>query len=174
MRDVIDSIAGEYRRYRKLGAGTLEQLSGEQLSTCVSPESNSVATIVWHISGNLASRFTDFLTTDGEKPWRERDEEFGRRSVAPDEVHETWDRGWDVLMGALAELTDSDLARTVTIRGVELTVAEALHRSLAHTSYHVGQMTFLGKMLLGSDWDYLTIPPGGTASYNENPTHEKA
>ena len=174
MRDVIDSITGEYRRYRKLGTGTLEQLSGEQLSTCVSPEGNSVATIVWHISGNLASRFTDFLTTDGEKPWRERDEEFARRSVAPDEVHETWGRGWDVVVGALAELTDRDLARAVTIRGVELNVAEALHRSLAHTSYHVGQMTFLGKMLLGSDWDYLTIPPGGTASYNENPTHEKA
>lgn len=174
MRDVISSIEGEFRRYRKLGAGALEQLSGEQLCTSASPESNSVATIVWHITGNLISRFTDFLTTDGEKSWRERDDEFARRSVTPEEVHETWNRGWDLVTETLAHLTDADLTRTVTIRGIDFTVVEALQRSLGHTSYHVGQITFLGKMLLGSEWTYLTIPPGGTAAYNRDPTHEKA
>ena len=173
MREVIAAIEGEYRRYRRLGADTLDQLTAEQLCTRVSPESNSLATIVWHISGNLESRFTDFLTTDGEKPWRKREDEFARREATPPEIHDKWDRGWETLTTTLAGLTDADLQKSVTIRGVEFTVAEALLRSVAHASYHVGQMTFVGKMLRGEDWTYLSIPPGGTAAYNLDPTHEK-
>lgn len=174
MRDVLSAIEGEYRRYRKLGLDTIEQLNGGQLCTRVSAESLSIATIVWHISGNLASRFTDFLSTDGEKEWRERDDEFAVRTVPVDEVVTRWDGGWSILEATLAELTDGDLGRTITIRGVELTVGEALQRSLAHTAYHVGQMTFIGKMLAGDGWRYLSIPPGGTAEYNAAPTMEKA
>jgi uncharacterized damage-inducible protein DinB len=173
MRDVVASIEQEYRRYRKLGSGTLEQLDRRRLTERVSRESSSVATIVWHVAGNLESRFTDFLTTDGEKPWRDREDEFADRDASPEEVAEKWARGWEVLESALAELTDDDLPRTVTIRGVAHSVSEALHRSLAHTAYHVGQMTFLGKMLCGQDWTYLSIAPGGTVAYNENPTREK-
>lgn len=173
MRDIIASIEGEYRRYRTLGIGTIEQLNADQLCHRPSEESNSVATIVWHISGNLASRFTDFLTTDGEKPWRQREEEFAVRTVSADEVREKWEAGWEILMGALAELNDEDLSERVTIRGVDVSVSEALHRSLGHTAYHVGQITYLGKMLTGADWTYLSIAPGGTAAYNENPTHER-
>lgn len=173
MRAVVASIEQEYRRYRKLGSGTLEQLDRTHLVERVSEESNSVATIVWHVSGNLESRFTDFLTTDGEKSWRNREDEFAVRDASAEEVAEKWERGWEVLESVLAELTDADLTRTVTIRKVEHTVTEALHRSLAHTAYHVGQMTFLGKMLRGADWTYLSIAPGGTAAYNTNPTREK-
>lgn len=173
MRDLIGAIEGEYRRYRSLGEATMEQLNGGQMCTRVSEESLSIATIAWHISGNLESRFTDFLTADGEKPWRERDDEFSVRTVTKEELRAKWDRGWDALVHTLASLTDENLADRVTIRGVELTVIEALGRSLAHTSYHVGQITFLGKMIAGDGWTYLSIAPGGTAKYNANPTREK-
>ncbi len=174
MREMTDAIEAEYRRYRKLGEDTILALNGGQLCTRVSKNSLSIATIVWHISGNLASRFTDFLTTDGEKPWREREEEFSVRTVTPEEVLERWNAGWDVLMPTLADLDDEDLSRTVTIRGVELTVVQALQRSLAHLAYHVGQIVFVGKMIAGDHWKYLSIPPGGTDSYNQNPDMEKA
>ena len=174
MREVIGSIEGEFRRYRGLVEGTLAQLDAERICRKVSPESNSIATLVWHLSGNLRSRFTDFLTTDGEKPWREREEEFAERRVDEAAVESKLREGWDVLSDTLAGLTDEDLARTITIRGVEHSVSEALHRSLAHTAAHVGQITFLGKLLAGEGWSYLSIPPGGTAAYNADPTKEKA
>lgn len=173
LRDVLESIEGEYERYRTLGWATLNQLTDEQLQMCPNAESNSIATLVWHISGNLESRFTDFLTTDGEKPWRNRDDEFAVREVSRAKLDEKWNRGWDVVAAELGALTDADLGRSVTIRGVDFSVAGALERSLAHTAYHVGQITFVGKMLRGGEWDWLTIPPGGTAAYNANPTHEK-
>ena len=132
-----------------------------------------MATLVWHIAGNLESRFTDLLTSDGEKPWRDREDEFAVRVASPAEVREKWDRGWGVLLGALAELDDDGLQSALTIRGVELTVTEALHRSLAHTSGHVAQMAYVGKMLKGPEWESLSIPPGGSAAYNRSPTHEK-
>ena len=173
MRSIIASIESEYRRYRRMGDSVLAQLDAEQLSAQPSPQSNSVATLVWHIAGNLESRFTDLLTSDGEKPSRDREDEFAVREASPAGVKEKWDRGWRVLLGALAELDDGDLQSALTIRGVELTVTEALHRSLAHTSGHVAQMAYAGKMLKGPEWEYLSIPPGGSAAYNRHPTHEK-
>jgi len=172
-RDIVDSIEAEYRRYKSLGEKTIDQLSHEELVVHGSPESLSVATIVWHVAGNLQSRFTDFLTSDGEKPWRQRETEFEDRHADRDAVVDKWEEGWRVLFGALEALTDADLARSITIRGVPLTVSEALHRSLAHTSYHVGQMTYIGKMLKGEEWMYLSIPPGGSAAYDQNPILEK-
>lgn len=172
-RHVIESIEGEYRRYKSLGEGVIEQLGQEELVVHGSPESLSVATLVWHVSGNLESRFTDFLTSDGEKPWRQREAEFEDRRAGRDQVIEKWARGWGVLFEALELLTDDDLDRSITIRGVALTVCEALHRSLAHASYHVGQMTYIGKMLRGEEWTYLSIPPGGSVAYNADPTLEK-
>lgn len=173
MRSVIASIEGEYRRYRRLGERVVDQLDDTQLATRPGPESNSVATIVWHLAGNLESRFTDFLDADGEKPWRDREGEFAPREADASAVRARWARGFEVLLDALAALDDGDLGRTVTIRGQALSVLEALQRSLAHTSYHVGQMTYVGKMLRGAGWTYLSIPPGGTDAYNAAPGRER-
>jgi len=173
-RHVLASIELEYRRYKALAEGTFEQLAEKDLVVRPTTDSLSVAMIVWHVAGNLESRFTDFLTSDGEKPWRDRESEFADRRVTRKEMLAKWDRGWAVLFGALAPLSDADLARKVQIRGVSASVAEALERSLAHTSYHVGQITFMGKMLRRGEWKYLSIPPGQSAAYNANPTMEKA
>lgn len=174
MRDVVSSIEGEFRRYQQMAEKVFAQLDDEQLSACDPSGGNSVATLVWHLAGNFTSRFTDFLESDGEKPWRQREDEFVRRRVPRAELLAKWDAGFEVLFAATSTLDDSHLARTVTIRGVGLSVLEALHRSLAHTSYHVGQMVFLGRLLKGGDWSYLTIPPGGSVAYNQDPTRERA
>ena len=173
-RRTISWIEAEFLRYKKMGEAVISQLGPDQLVVRASPESLSIATIVWHVAGNLTSRFTDFLTSDGEKPWRNRESEFEERNVGRIELVEKWESGWSVLLATLESLDDARIESTVTVRGVPLTVGEALLRSLAHVSYHVGQMTFLGKMLRGREWSYLTIPPGGSDAYNENPTHEKA
>jgi hypothetical protein len=135
-------------------------------------EDNSIAVIVWHIGGNLRSRFTDFLTTDGEKPWRNRDKEFEARVVTREELLAKWESGWQALFGALASLTDADLDRKVTIRGRPLAVSDALLRSLAHTSYHVGQIVYIAKSLKGTAWQTLSIPKGASAAYNQSPGRE--
>lgn len=173
MSSIVDSIRAEYLRYKALGEGALAQVGDAQLGVEAGPSSNSLARIVWHVSGNLASRFTDFLTSDGEKPWRNREEEFATREVTRAELMEKWERGWTVLLSALDSLSDADLTRTVTIRGQSLLVHEALHRSLAHTSYHVGQIVFVGKTFTGAEWKYLSIPPGKSAAYNSAPGNEK-
>src|SRR2546425_12762853 len=139
MASVVQSIVGEYKRYKALGEGALAQLSDSELAAPAPGGGNSIATICWHLGGNLQSRFTDFLTSDGEKPWRRREEEFQPRTVARAELLAKWDQGWDALLGTLTTLTDEQLQLTVTIRGQALHVHEALHRSLAHLSYHVGQ-----------------------------------
>ena len=165
MRDLIASIEAEYRRYKTLGEGAMDQLADSQLAQ-VAGTGNSIVTIVWHLAGNLKSRFTDFLTADGEKPWRDRDSEFLAREVSRKELQAKWEDGWRVLFAALTDLSDVDLGRTVTIRGEPHTVAQALHRSLAHASYHVGQIVYEAKALRGADWRYLSIPPGQSARFN--------
>ena len=173
MRDVIASIETEFRRYKGLGDGAIQQLTDEELSRAGSDGGNSIAVLVWHLSGNFASRFTDFLTTDGEKPWRHRDEEFNERRVTRGELLAKWNSGWAVLQSALAALDDAKLSETVLIRGVEFKVHEALHRSLAHFSYHVGQMVFLAKSFRGDAWKTLSIARGASKAYNANPTRER-
>ena len=172
-RTIISLIEAEYRRYKLLGEGALEQLDAQEL-IADAEGGNSIATIVWHIAGNLESRFTDFLETDGEKAWRDRESEFERRLATPAEVSAKWEEGWGVVLNTLDQLADADLSATITIRGVPLTVDEALFRSLAHTSYHVGQIVYIAKGLRASSWKYLTIPPGGSAAYNADPALEKA
>jgi hypothetical protein len=173
-RHIVAAIEGEYKRYKSLGEGTFSQLEDGDFGEKPTPESLSVAMIVWHISGNLESRFTDFLTSDGEKPWRDRESEFADRRVSRKEMIAKWERGWGVLFAALSPLKDRDLTKGVVIRGIQMTIGEALERSLAHTTYHVGQITFLGKMLRRQKWKYLSIPPGQTPAYNANPTRERA
>jgi uncharacterized damage-inducible protein DinB len=170
----MDSIRSEYLRYKALAEGAVAQLNDTQLTVDGPAGSNSIATICWHVSGNLRSRFTDFLTTDGEKPWRKRDEEFEPRAVTRAELLEKWEQGWAVLLAALADLTDADLERVVVIRGQSLKVHDALHRSLAHTSYHVGQIVFVAKAFRGNGWTSLSIPPGQSDAYNARPTVERS
>lgn len=172
-RRIVESIESEYRRYESLGRRALDQLEDAQLVEAVPGSPNSVAVVVWHVSGNLRSRFTDFLTSDGEKPWRDRESEFESRPVSRAELLEKWEDGWRALHAALATLADVDLARSVSIRGVPLGVDAALQRSLAHTSYHVGQLVLLARILRGADWAFLSIPPGKSSEYNRDPTLEK-
>ena len=172
MNAVLQSIADEYRRYKALAEAALEQVPEAALSEPGPAGGNSLAVICWHVSGNLRSRFTEFLTSDGEKPWRKREEEFEPRAVSRAELAAKWSQGWDVLLETLASLTDADLTKTIRIRGEAFSVHAALHRSLAHTSYHVGQIVYLAHAIRGGEWRYLSIPPGGTDAYNANPTHE--
>jgi uncharacterized damage-inducible protein DinB len=171
---IVESIRAEYLRYKALAESAIAQLDDAQLSVDGEGGGNSIAVICWHISGNLKSRFTDFLTSDGEKPWRQRDEEFQRRQVTRAELLDKWESGWAPLLSTLQTLTDGQLQGTVTIRRQPLVVHEALHRSLGHTAYHVGQIVYLAKSLRAGSWKYLSIPPGGSAGYNRNPTNEHA
>ena len=173
MRPVIASIESEYRRYKLLAEASFHQLSEEQLAQPGNATVNSVATLAWHVSGNLKSRFTDFLTSDGEKPWRNREAEFLPRNASHAELLDEWEEGWQVLFATLAGMDDGDLARSVVIRDSPLPVTEALHRSLAHVAYHVGQIVFIARALRGPEWEFLSIPPGETADYNKNPAREK-
>jgi uncharacterized damage-inducible protein DinB len=172
MSNYIRSLEEEYRRYKALGEAAFAQLPDEQLSVPAPGGGNSIAAIVWHIAGNLESRFTDFRTSDGEKPWRNRDEEFEPRTVSRAELIEKWERGWRALFDAVASITDADLQARIRIRHQPLRIDEALHRSLAHTTYHVGQIVFLAKMLRAEEWKCLSIPLGGSRAYNEAPRHE--
>jgi hypothetical protein len=173
MRAIVESIEAEFRRYKKLAEGALAQLTDSELDATPSSADNSVAVIVQHVGGNLRSRFTDFLASDGEKPWRDREREFEPRGAGRDELMALWEGGWTALAGALAGLDDGRLGRQVVIRGQPLTVIEALHRALAHVAYHVGQIVFVAKGLRGADWSYLSIPPGRSDDYNRNPTLER-
>jgi Protein of unknown function (DUF1572) len=165
MRDLIDSIRGEYERYKALAEGALRQVRDDDLSRAGPNGSSSLAIICWHLSGNLRSRFTDFLTSDGEKPWRNREEEFDDRAVSRDEFLAKWEEGWRVLFAALDGLADDHLNATVTIRGQAMKVHQALHRSLGHTAYHVGQMVYLAKAFRGKEWSSLSIPRGQSNTY---------
>ena len=169
----LESIRGEFVRYKALAEGAIRQVPDAQLAEVPGGGGNSIAVICWHVSGNLRSRFTDFLTSDGEKPWRGREEEFAPRAVPRDELLAKWNQGWDVLFTALDGLSDAQLTETVTIRGQAFLVHEALHRALAHVSYHVGQIVYVAKALRGAEWHYLSIPPGQSDAYNQRPGNEK-
>ena len=168
MTNIIESIRAEYLRYKGLAEGAIDQLGNDDLSAPGPNGGNSIATICWHVSGNLKSRFTEFLTSDGEKPWRSRDEEFSARSVTRAALLTKWNEGWKVLLDTLDTLTDEQLDQTVTIRGQPHRVHQALHRSLAHTSYHVGQIVYVAKGMRGKDWKYLSIAPGQSDAFTKN------
>lgn len=170
---MIDSFQTEFRRYRVIGEKALAQVPDEALYRVPAPDGNSLSTLVRHLSGNLKSRFTDFLTADGEKPWRERDREFEEWHAPREEIERAWSEGWAMLQRALDELGDSHFHRQVTIRGQNLTVHDALCRALAHVAYHVGQIVLLARLYSGGDWQWISIPKGGSEAYNREPTLEK-
>jgi GNAT superfamily N-acetyltransferase len=163
---MLDGIRAEFRRYKSLGEKALAQVDEGDLSRPGPGGGNSLATLVWHIAGNLRSRFTDFRTADGEKPWRRRDEEFVERPVGRDEVLAKWESGWAVLFGELAALSEADLTATVTIRAEAMPISLALQRSVTHTAYHVGQIVYLAKALRGDAWTSLSIPVGMSKAVN--------
>jgi hypothetical protein len=166
MRDTVQSIEEEYLRYKKLGESALAQVADADLSREPPGNGNSLAALVWHIAGNLESRFTDFRTADGEKATRDRDSEFLSREVTREEVMDKWARGWAPLLLEVKALTDADLSATVIIRTQPLRIDQALERSLAHAAYHVGQLVYLAKLWVGDRWDSLSIPIGQSAAFN--------
>ena len=170
---MVKDFADEYRRYRILGEKALAQMPDAALDVVPSPEGNSAGMIVRHVSGNLKSRFTDFRTSDGEKPWRDREAEFAERSYSRSDVDTMWADGFAALTRALDGLTDDDLERSVAIRGQPLTVHQALARSVAHLAYHVGQLVLLAREHAERPWETLSIARGGSAAYNANPTMER-
>ena len=174
MRQLIISIEGEFRRYKKLGDETMAQLRDAELAESGPGGGNSIAILVAHLAGNLKSRFTDFLTADGEKPWRHRDDEFRPQpGVTRKELLEKWEDGWTTLFHTLDSLVDDDLFKKVIIRGEQFSAHEALHRLMAHASYHVGQMVYLGKIFRSNDWKCLSIPLGKSEEFNLNPKGQR-
>ncbi len=169
----MNVFVGEYKRYKAMLESAVAQVDDAQFFEGLGENGNAIAVIVKHLAGNLQSRFTDFLTTDGEKEWRDREGEFDVTGLSREEIMAMWQDAWKVLETNVFDLSPEDMRKTVTIRGVAFTVEEALARSLAHLSYHVGQIIFMGKYLLGDRWNYLTIPPGGSDAYNQNPAKEK-
>lgn len=163
---LADAIAA-FRYYKKLGERAMEQTPDEHLFTELDPESNSIAVIVKHLAGNMRSRWTDFLTTDGEKPDRNRDTEFETPAATRAELLAQWEQGWAVLFGALEGMTDADMTRTVTIRGEAHAVTQAINRQLAHYPYHVGQIVYLARHFSSGHWASLSVPRGKSAEFNQ-------
>jgi len=156
-----------FRQCKKISEGAIAQLTDEQLSTALDSEINSIAVIVKHMAGNMRSRWTDFLTTDGEKPDRNRDSEFEDPPAGREALMKLWDQGWDCVFHALEPLTDADLTRTITIRGEAHSVMQAINRQVAHYSLHCGQIIFLAKHLRGAGWQSLSVPKGASGQFNE-------
>lgn len=167
----LDSIKKQFRAYKKMGDNTFSQLSEEELNHVSATDSNSIAIIVKHMHGNLVSRFTNFLTEDGEKPWRQREEEFNpAQALSKDKLLQLWEEGWNCLFQALDQMEPDDLSKTVTIRAEPHSALDAINRQLAHHAAHVGQIVYIGKMYRQANWQSLSIPRGGTASFNEKKT----
>jgi len=154
----LKSVTSQLHYYKSLGEKAIAQLPDEKLFWQANEESNSVATIIRHMSGNMISRFTDFLVSDGEKPWRKRDEEFENPVCTRDELMAIWEKGWQCVLNTLATLDESHLEDIVYIRDEAHTVTEALNRQLAHYPYHVGQIVYIAKMTANESWKSLTIP----------------
>ena len=178
MEDIIknfhsDAVAS-FRNYKKLAEKALNQISDEEFFATIDEEANSVAVVVKHIAGNLVSRWSDFLTTDGEKPTRDRDAEFEINDDSRKELMEFWERGWQTLFENIEPLTIEDFTKTVTIRGQEHTIVEAFNRQLTHYAYHVGQIVLLAKHFKSADWKTLSIPKNRSAEFNTFLTNKKA
>lgn len=167
MNSYLDSIKKQMTYYRSLGDKTFDQLDDPQLFWQTDDANNSIAMMVKHMHGNMMSRWTDFLHSDGEKEWRQRDAEFDNDIPDRATLLAKWNAGWDCLFSALDALTDADLEREIYIRNMGHTVTEAINRQLAHYAYHVGQIVFLGKMIKKDSWQSLSIAKGQSKAYNQ-------
>jgi len=160
-----DSLA-IFRHYKRLAERAMGQVSDDDFFTELGPETNSIAIVIKHMAGNMRSRWTDFLTTDGENPNRDRDTEFEAPPQTRAQVLELWEEGWQCLFTAIEPLTDADLSRTVFIRGEAHSVMQAINRQVAHYQYHIGQIVLLTHHFAGERWQSLTIPRKGSAEFN--------
>ena len=170
----LEDALAVFRQYKKLAERAMEQVTDEQLFLAANEESNSIAVIVKHMAGNMRSRWTDFLTTDGEKPDRNRDSEFMDPPRTWAELSQMWDEGWACLFGALEPLREEDMTRTVMIRGEAHSVMQAVNRQLAHYSYHVGQIVLLAKQFSYEKWTALTIPRNKSEEFNRKVQTDEA
>jgi hypothetical protein len=169
MKNFLSLSIDRFEQLQSLGAKTLDQLNDEQIHWSPDAESNSIAVIVQHLYGNMLSRFTDFLTTDGEKPDRHRDSEFVEQKLSLDELRKKWNEGWDCVFAAIRPLTNDDIEKEVFIRGESHTVMEAILRQISHYGYHVGQIVYIGKHIKGSEWKTLSIPRGKSEEFLSTP-----
>ena len=164
---VISGSISAFRSNKGFADKAVSQLPDDKLRVSLDANTNSIAVIMKHVAGNLLSRWTDFLTTDGEKPWRDRDGEFVDTFGNREQLIAYWESGWTTLFNTLSALSCSDLAKSVTIRGEVHSVPLAMQRSLAHTTYHIGQIMLISRVLAGDNWTTITIPRGGSTSFNQ-------
>jgi hypothetical protein len=167
MEGFLKDCIKRFLYYKELGDKTLEQISEEELHWMPSSESNSIALIIQHMHGNMKSRWTNFLTEDGEKPWRNRDQEFEQPIWTKEAALDIWNKGWNCLLDTLASLQTEDLQKTIYIRTEPLLVYDAILRQLAHYPYHVGQIVYIGRMIRNEQWKNLSIPKGNSQAFNE-------
>ena len=165
-KNYLEGTLKLFAYYKSLGDKTLEQLSENDINWQYNEDSNSIAVLVKHLWGNMLSRWTDFLTTDGEKPWRKRDAEFENDIKNKTELLEKWEEGWNCLINALNSITDADLDKVIYIRNDGHTIMEAVNRQLAHYPYHVGQIVYIAKMIKNSNWSSLSIPRNQSTQFN--------
>jgi hypothetical protein len=168
----LESAIKRLTYYKELGDKTFEQLSDLDLHYKPNAESNSIALIIQHMAGNMLSRWTDLLTTDGEKEWRKRDTEFEEQHLSKQQLIGLWQKGWDCLLNSLHALTEEDLLKTIYIRSEGLLVVDAINRQLAHYPYHVGQIIYLAKIIKNEDWQNLSIAKGNSQQFNQQ-MHKK-
>jgi len=166
--EYLQTAIKRLRYYKLLGEKTFEQLSDADFHYTPNAGSNSIAVIIQHVSGNMLSRWTNFLTEDGEKEWRSRDEEFEVHNYSKQQLTEMWEKGWACFLNSLSSLTEDDLLKTVYIRRDPLTVIDAINRQLAHYPYHVGQILYIGKIVKGADWQSLSIEKGKSEAFNKS------
>ncbi len=165
--NTLEPIIKQFNYYRGLGEKAMAQVPDEALFWQANEESNSIATLVKHLWGNMLSRWTDFLSSDGEKPWRAREAEFDNDLSTRQSMMQKWNEGWDCLLSTLTSLKEDDLDKIIYIRNQGHSVKEAIERQLAHYPYHVGQIVFIAKMHANADWKSLSIPRGGTKDFNQ-------
>ncbi len=169
----IHALLKLFTYYKVLAEKAIAQVDDEHLHRALGEDGNSIAVVMRHVAGNARSRFTDFLTSDGEKPWRDREGEFAETVATRDQLWEEWNAGWACLFSTLEQLEEMDMERLVYIRNEGHTVQEALHRQLAHYAYHVGQIVLLARAFTGSAWTSLSIPRGKSTDFNAQKSQDK-
>jgi hypothetical protein len=169
----IESAIKRLLTYKTLGDKTFAQLSDADFHYAPNEVSNSIAVIIQHVSGNMLSRWTNFLTEDGEKEWRNRDTEFDEQKLSKEQLISLWEKGWKCMLDTLHSLTEDDLLKTIHIRNEPLSAIDAINRQLAHYPHHVGQIVYVGKIIKGNEWQSLSIPKGKSEEFNQGMTGKK-
>ena len=164
--EYLSTVIARVKYYKYLGEKTFEQLEEKDFHWLPSSESNSIAVIIQHMTGNMLSRWTNFLTEDGEKEWRQRDDEFEIHSYSKQQLVDIWNKGWDCFLNALNSLNEDDLLKTIHIRKESMSAIDAINRQLAHYAYHIGQIVYVGRMIKNEKWNNLSIPKGASQQYN--------